>query len=838
VADALSLAEEAIEQAQRDPVRARTLALEALHDGDPEVVSVAERALGVVARELSDPAEALRHLRRAIAVAERSGLRQRAGEARMTHGLVLLYAGRSAAARRELDRACDQLEGPERARAEAQRALVLQRLGDTDAALAAYRRAIAQLARAGDRLWEARARTNRGVLRAYQGAVTAAASDLERAEALYQELGETLAAAQVRHNRGFVAARAGDVPAALGFYDQAEPVLRELGVPGWISLVDRCELLLSVPLVAEALALAERVVAELARLRMAADLAEARLQLASAQLLAGEPGAALATAAAAERAFAAQERPGWALLAAQLRLRTTLATGRRPPAWIERAGQLATALEAAGRREPALDARIAGAGLALELGRRDPARALVAPARPRGGQPAGVRVRAWHAVGLGRLADGDRTGALRALEAAVRAGDQDRLALGATELRARAGVAQTAAARLGLRLALRDGSPAAVLRWSELLRGGAALRRPVRPPDDPELASLLAELRGVAAERLQRGDRGLARRQAVLEARLRARARHAPAGDAAPLPRPTLGALRERLGERALVSWFTVDGLLHALVLTRRRSRVVAVPDWPVGELDHLRFALSRTTAIEPAASRLDDALLAPLGRELGDRELVLVPTGALHHLPFAALPSCDGRPLSLAPSAWLWWTAAAAPPAAARRVLVAGPGLQHAEAELAALALPADTVLSGAEATVAATVQALDGAGTAHVAAHGTFRADHPLFSSLRLVDGPLTGYDLERLDRAPRLVVLSACDAGLAEPGEGLLGLAATLLPRGTATLVAGLGPVGDAAARRLMERFHAGLRAGRSPAAALAEAQQALGPAGALFACLGAG
>ena len=46
----------------------------------------------------------------------------------------------------------------------------------------------------------------------------------------------------------------------------------------------------------------------------------------------------------------------------------------------------------------------------------------------------------------------------------------------------------------------------------------------------------------------------------------------------------------------------------------------------------------------------------------------------------------------------------------------------------------------------------ALDGAWLAHIAAHGIFRADSPLFSSLRMHDGPLTVYDFEQL--RPRAV------------------------------------------------------------------------------------
>jgi CHAT domain-containing protein len=136
----------------------------------------------------------------------------------------------------------------------------------------------------------------------------------------------------------------------------------------------------------------------------------------------------------------------------------------------------------------------------------------------------------------------------------------------------------------------------------------------------------------------------------------------------------------------------------------------------------------------------------------------------------------------------------------------------------------------------------ALDGAGLVHIAAHGRFRADNPLFSCLQLADGPLTVYDLEGLRRAPRTLVLSACDSGLSavRPGDEVMGLAAAVFSLGTATLVASVIPVPDDATRRLMLAFHRRLQAGDTPAVALAAVRGAgaADPASAGFVCFGSG
>ena len=204
-------------------------------------------------------------------------------------------------------------------------------------------------------------------------------------------------------------------------------------------------------------------------------------------------------------------------------------------------------------------------------------------------------------------------------------------------------------------------------------------------------------------------------------------------------------------------------------------------------------------------------------------------------------LPCCTGRPVTVAPSAALWLRAtegrAARPDAV---VLAAGPGLAGAEREVRELAAqyPAATVLSGAAASADGVRRALDGAGLAHIAAHGRFRADNPLFSSLRLADGPLTVYDLESLERAPQTLVLSACESGLSDvrAGDELMGLAAALFALGTTTVIGSVIAIPDEATAPLMASFHTHLAAGLASSEALARAQAERG--GAAFVNLGAG
>jgi hypothetical protein len=597
---------------------------------------------------------------------------------------------------------------------------------------------------------------------------------------------------------------------------------------------------------------------------MAIDLAEARLMLAQAALLEGDIGVAKEMAVLAERAFARQQRRPRATLARYVGARASWLAGERSPASLAAARRVADDLNLAGWAIPALDARLMAGRIALDLGRADTARAELARAsRARQRGPVDLRVRAWHAEGLLRLAEGDGRGADQALRAGVRLVHRYRHALGATELRAHSASHGVELAALGVRLAVAQGKPDRIFAWAERARAGVLLGRPARPPDDDLLMVDLAELRQVTGD-LQEAVIGgkpssrLLHRQAELEDIVRRRARQARpafvgdlAGGGEPGEPPPLDLLAAQLGESALIEIVDVDGVLRAVVVGPGPARLVSLGATVdvARDVESLRFALRRLATghggsaslraardlFDHTARALQTVLLDPIRPALADRPLVLVPTGPLHALPWLALPALLGRPVTVAPSAALWLASVSGAAAAPERevgpatALVAGPGLPGADVEIADLAerYTDARILTGGDATVAVVMAAFDGAPLAHVAAHGTFRAENPLFSALTPANGALTVYDLERLQTAPRRMVLSACDAGLSavRPGDALMGLAAALLSLGTQTLVASVAPVPDEGTRVLMTALHGELAAGSGPAAALAHATRAL-------------
>jgi CHAT domain-containing protein len=114
------------------------------------------------------------------------------------------------------------------------------------------------------------------------------------------------------------------------------------------------------------------------------------------------------------------------------------------------------------------------------------------------------------------------------------------------------------------------------------------------------------------------------------------------------------------------------------------------------------------------------------------------------------------------------------------------------------------------------------------HLATHGQFRADAPLFSFVELADGTLLTADLFNLRLRASLVTLSACESGLNKitGGNELVGLSRACLYAGAASLLLSLWRVEDRSTACLMKDFYRRLlEIGKTKAAALREAQLAL-------------
>lgn len=818
----------------------------------------------MAAREAGDLHQAESWLRAAIEVAagEAGDATDRAvGLARGTLASVLGAGGRLAEALDELEAAAGQLAGADLALVEMQRGDLLARLGRRDEAAAAFDRALAGAEAAGGGPTEAFVRGNRALLSVERGRLAEADDDLARAEALLVEAGMDLVAADVHHNRGFVAGRGGDVVTALRHFTEARADHDRLGVRragGWL---DECEVLLSVHLTPEARALAERARAELVAAGQLADAAEADLLLGRAEVAAGDLDAARQRYGRARAAFEEQGRAGWALRAAaaavQVAARTT--TPPRP----DEAAALVDRLAAAGWTADAVEVSLAAGLAAWAAGDGAAAAAVLARAEAGLDHPlVRVRIAAHHAAAVRALARGDGAAARLALAAGLDDAASAAAALGATELRTSASASAEGLAAAGLALAVDGGDPLDVLDWSERGRALSLSFAPVRPPADDDLAADLAALRRVAhrVEEAQLAEEDVAdavAEQGRLERSVDRRVRLLRGADHGRAGAPDPAELRAALGDRTLVTFVDHGGRVLALDLTAQTASLRDVGS--VAELDDavraLRFSLGR--ALRPAsparaasAAAVVDAQAADLDRQLFGEDatagagapVVVVPTGGLHALPWTALPSSRRRPVSVAPSAGAWLRAADRwrHDAPAGALAVAGPGLEDVDDELAGVAAahPHATVLQGDGGSVAAVLAALPAVGVAHVAAHGRFREDSPMFSALALADGPLTIHDLERLPRVPRLVVLSACDVGrnLVRPGNEVLGVVAAFLHLGSAALVASVVPVPHDVARRVSVALHRQLAAGAGPAEALARVagEEPLVP----FVCFGAG
>jgi CHAT domain-containing protein len=235
--------------------------------------------------------------------------------------------------------------------------------------------------------------------------------------------------------------------------------------------------------------------------------------------------------------------------------------------------------------------------------------------------------------------------------------------------------------------------------------------------------------------------------------------------------------------------------------------------------------------------------VVAPLATELRTPRVLLLPSGILNQVSFAALAG-DGKlfgdehAICYLPSASAlqflpWRPAPKHPELLAVSNRDAGKGfnpLARVDGEARAIA----ALYGGmaiANVTESEFVAKAPGADYLHIAAHGELDVRNPTFSRLLLSpdptnDGSLRTAEIQGLDlRRADLVTLSACETarGVSSASDDFQSLSRAFLYAGAQSVIATLWPVDDETASILMPAFYRHLQAGKSKASALQTAQQ---------------
>ncbi|MBK8903188.1 MAG: CHAT domain-containing protein [Anaerolineaceae bacterium] len=311
-----------------------------------------------------------------------------------------------------------------------------------------------------------------------------------------------------------------------------------------------------------------------------------------------------------------------------------------------------------------------------------------------------------------------------------------------------------------------------------------------------------------------------------------------------------------------LLAYHVIEDDILVFVADRQSLGVQRMPDCAseVGQqlrrldglLDRMRVSSAFTTAqnsalelsVRRVLQRLYHLLFAPVESFLGKADmrapqpLTIVPHGFLHQVPFHALFDgenylIDRLAITYAPSSAIFLHCQQRPARKRNYALVVGvpdDSIPAVAAEVDAVTqyLPQAKVLLDEQATVQALQTSLEKCELLHLACHGLFRADNPMFSSLKLHDGWLTATDALRLNLQNALVTLSACESGRSHVmgGDEILGLIRAFLGAGAATVVVSLWLAQDETTAVLMARWYELLsQDDMEPAAALRAAQMSL-------------
>jgi CHAT domain-containing protein len=229
------------------------------------------------------------------------------------------------------------------------------------------------------------------------------------------------------------------------------------------------------------------------------------------------------------------------------------------------------------------------------------------------------------------------------------------------------------------------------------------------------------------------------------------------------------------------------------------------------------RFAQPLLRATQGHLEALYRELIEPIRGRLAGKHVVFVPHGPLHFLPFHALRNgeeylCDAYTVSYAPSATVFGLCQEKQVSESRNSLVMGIPDERAplilsEVQSVGALLPQTELFVGTAATAQVLRERGLETGVLHIATHGMYRQDNPMFSGIKMGDGYLNLYDLYQMRLGAKLVTLSGCATGMnfVADGDELLGLQRGLFCAGASSLLLSLWDVHDRSTAELMQEFY---------------------------------
>jgi tetratricopeptide (TPR) repeat protein len=303
-----------------------------------------------------------------------------------------------------------------------------------------------------------------------------------------------------------------------------------------------------------------------------------------------------------------------------------------------------------------------------------------------------------------------------------------------------------------------------------------------------------------------------------------------------------------------LLEYYQARGETYVCVLGRQQLDIV--PLGPIAELRHLvrllqfqfskfrlgpnyvsTFAAQLHTATDAHLRELHAALIAPVRARIRAAHVVVVPHDVLHFVPFHALLDGDRHliddfTVSYAPSSSVYRLCRTKPASSNRGAVImgvpdAGTPFILDEVRAVADALDESQVFVGAAATAEQLRRLGEASRFVHVATHGFFRRDNPMFSSIRLGDGPLSVYDVYQFRLSADLVALSGCGTGLSVVvgGDEQLGLVRGLLYAGAHAVLLTLWDAYDGSTAEFMTTFYRQVNKGGTKAQAAQDAMREL-------------